>query len=108
MTRTFSKTSCSLFIDNMIVVKGGPLPEIDSVSSILISLGMSVISNSEACRKNLFFDSEILILVLCKSPNSFFIINSLVPGLTVSGICKVAIKFPCLSVLMDFREILSR
>ena len=46
--------------------------------------------------------------MFCKSPSSFFIINSLVPGLIVPGICKVVIKFPCLSVLIDFREILRK
>ena len=70
----------------MIWVKGGPLPDIDSVSSSLTSRGISVISNSVTCCKNLFFDSEILTLVLCRSPNSFFIINSLVPGLILLGI----------------------
>ena len=62
----------------MIWVKGGPLPDIDSVSSSLTSRGISVISNSVACCKNLFFDSEILIVVLCRSPNSFFIINYII------------------------------
>ena len=92
----------------MIVLNGIPLPVIDNVSPNLISGGTEVISNAEDCRKNLFFDSATLTLVLCKSPNSFFIINSFVPVLIVSGTCKVVMKFPCLSVLVDSSKILAR